>query len=130
MMSQMKRNRCGANLMESRQAEIVPGPTPQRGPPNTTGGHLPLCCGVKAQGNRVRTIDQTPRTLNILQWNAKGVQNKKVSLTNRLPQDKIDVACIQEIHLNAHHRFSIRGYQVMRYDREGHKGGVLILIRN
>lgn len=130
MMTRQKVYRYGANLVESRQAEIVPGPMPRRGPPNTTGGNLPLCCGVKAQGNRVKSIDQTPRTLNLLQWNAEGVLNKKMSLTKRLYEEKIDVACIQETHLNAHHRFSVRGFQAIRYDREGHKGGVLILVRN
>ena len=41
------------------------------------------------------------------------------------------MACIQETHLNTNHRFSIRGYQTFRLDREGrHKGGVLILVRN
>ena len=41
------------------------------------------------------------------------------------------MACIQETHLNTNHRFSVRGYQTFRLDREGrHKGGVLILVRN
>ena len=49
----------------------------------------------------------------------------------RLHRDKIDVACIQETHLNPNHRFSIRGYQTFRMDREGRqKGGVLILVKN
>ena len=87
----------------------------------TTGGHLPLCCGVKAQRSRLRAIDQTPRTLNILQWNAEGVYNKKASLTQRLHKDRIDVACIQETHLNANRTFSVEGYQATRFDREGHK---------
>ena len=129
-MPQMKINRYGANPVKSHQAVIVPGPLPRGGPPMTTGGHLPLCCGVKAQRSRLRAIDQTPRTLNILQWNAEGVYNKKASLTQRLHKDRIDVACIQETHLNANHKFSVRGYQATRFDREGHKGGVLILTRN
>ena len=41
------------------------------------------------------------------------------------------MACIQETHLNTSHRFSIRGYQTFRLDREGwYKGGVLILVQN
>ena len=77
--------------------------------------------------NHSKTI--TP--LNILQWNAEGVFNKKVPLTERLHKEDVDVACIQETHLNTNHRFSIRGYQTFRLDREGrHKGGVLILVRN
>ena len=66
-----------------------------------------------------------------MQWNAEGVFNKKVPLTERLHKEDVDVACIQETHLNTNHRFSIRGYQTFRLDREGrHKGGVLILVRN
>ena len=46
-------------------------------------------------------------------------------------QKNIDVACIQETHLNINHRFTIRGYQTLKMNREGrHKGGVLILVEN
>ena len=80
---------------------------------------------------RVPNHSKTIRPLNILQWNAEGVFNKKVPLTERLHEEDVDVACIQETHLNTNHRFSIRGYQTFRLDREGrHKGGVLILVRN
>uniref|UniRef100_A0A0B7BD04 Endonuclease/exonuclease/phosphatase domain-containing protein n=2 Tax=Arion vulgaris TaxID=1028688 RepID=A0A0B7BD04_9EUPU len=37
---------------------------------------------------------------------------------------------MQETHLNAQHRFGIRGYQSFKLDREGYKGGVLTLVRN
>ena len=86
--------------------------------------------GVNATGQKSPNHSKTIRPLNILQWNAEGVFNKKVPLTERLHKD-VDVACIQETHLNTNHRFSIRGYQTFRLDREGrHKGGVLILVRN
>ena len=50
---------------------------------------------------------------------------------SRLHKEDVDVACIQETHLNTNHRFFIRGYQTFRLDREGrHKGGVLILVQN
>ena len=66
------------------------------------------------------------RPLNILQWNAEGIYNKKVALTGRLHAEDIDVACIQETHLNPNHRFIVRGYQTFRMDRESrHKGGVV-----
>ena len=71
------------------------------------------------------------RPLSIQQWNVEGVFNKKFPFTERLHKEDVDVACIQETHLNTNHRFSIRGYQTFRLDREGrHKGGVLILVRN
>ena len=58
--------------------------------------------------------------------------NKKNILRNRLFEEDIDIACIQETHLNPNNMFSIRGYQpAFRVDREGrHKGGVLILVKN
>ena len=58
--------------------------------------------------------------------------NKKGLLRNRLIEEDIDIACIQETHLNPNNMFSIRGYQpAFRVDREGrHKGGIMILVKN
>ena len=130
--------RCGALPVESRRASRVPGPVPQKGPPHATGGHPVPMRGarfrrrrVNATGRRTSDPEETPRPLNILQWNAEGVYNKKIPLTERLHAEDIDVACIQETHLNTNRRFTVRGYQTFRMDREGrHKGGVLILVRN
>ena len=56
---------------------------------------------------------------------------KRFRITERLHKEDVDVACIQKTHVNANHRFSMRGYQTFRLDREGkHKGGVFILVRN
>ena len=124
--------------VRSRQAGRVPGLMPRGGPTHATGGHPAPQCGARprkrrayATGQRLPNSDNNTRPLNILQWNAEGVYQKKISLTERLHGDKIDVACIQETHLNPNHRFSIRGYQTFRMDSEGrHKGGVLILVKN
>jgi hypothetical protein len=48
------------------------------------------------------------------------------------------IYCLRALHhnflhttpLNSNHRFSVRGYQTFRLDREGHNGGVIILTRN
>ena len=128
----------GALPVSSRQAGRVPGLMPRGGPTPATGGHPAPQCGARPRKRRANATGQTnpnsdnnTRPLNILQWNAEGVYQKKISLTERLHGDKIDVACIQETHLNPNHRFSIRGYQTFRMDREGrHKGGVLILVKN
>ncbi|PVD27236.1 hypothetical protein C0Q70_12391 [Pomacea canaliculata] len=131
--------RYGALPVGSRQAGEVPGPAPQQGPPHDTGGHHAPMRGARLRRRRematgrkgTTTTEETLRPLNILQWNAEGVYNKKLALTERLHAEKIDVACIQETHLNPNHRFTIRGYQTFRMDREGrHKGGVLILVKN
>ena len=61
----------------------------------------------------------------------RGCLQQKNPLTERLHAENIDVACIQETHLNTNHRFTIRGYQTLKMNREGrHKGGVLILVKN
>ena len=128
--------RYGVLPVESRRAGGVPGPVPQKDPPKATGGHPVPMRGARLRKRRVNATGQkspdhckTIRPLNILQWNAEGVFNNKVPLTERLHKEDVDVACIQETHLNTNHRFSIRGYQTFRLDREGrHKGGVLILV--
>ena len=116
----------------------MPGPEPQRGPRTATGGHPLPARGarfrkrwVRATGHASTTNTEETRPLNILQWNAEGIYNKKLPFAERLNQEQIDVACVQETHLNPIHRFTIRGYQTFRMDREGrHKGGVLILVKN
>ena len=130
-----KLQRDGALPVESRRARRVPGPVPQKGPPQATGGHHAPMRGARHRRRRGNATgrpepDPAPRTLNVFQWNAEGIQNKKVSLTQRLRTENIDIACIQETHLNKGNKFSIRGYQTFRTDREGHKGGVLILVKN
>ena len=130
-------DRDGVLPVGSLQVGGVPGPMPQRGPPKATGGHRVPLRGARFRRRRVKATGQKgtntkeTRPLNILQWNAEGIYNKKLPLTERLHTEHIDVACIQETHLNPKHRFSIRGYQCFRMDREGrHKGGVLILVHN
>ena len=57
--------------------------------------------------------------------------HKKAALAERLKQEDIDIACIQETHLKENLRLNIRGYQVFRTDRkERTKGGIAILIKN
>ena len=86
------------------------GSSPRRSPPSATRG---------------------PKHLKILQWNAEGIQNKKMSLNERLKKEDIDIACIQETHLKDALRLHIRGYEVIRKDRKDRiKGGVAILVRN
>ena len=69
--------------------------------------------------------------LTTMQWNAEGVQKKKIVLQKFLKDNDVSICCIQETHLNPNLRFSIRGYTSYRNDRLGrHKGGVLTLVRN
>ena len=114
------------------QAVAAPGLLPRRGPPSTTSaGPFASACKVSGRDKRLNLADQEKESINILQWNAEGVWGKKEALKHRLHEQKIDVACLQETHLKNSHRFSIRGYQTFRKDREsGPKGGILILVKN
>ena len=103
--------RDGVLPVESRRAGRVPGPVPQKGPPRVTGGPPVPIPGARLRRRRVNATDRkkknnnnnkqtkipdpdrTTRPLNILQWNAEGVYNRKVSLTDRLHKEDIDVAC-------------------------------------
>ena len=131
-------SRDGAKSAKIHQTGKVPGPKPQGGPPLAPGGPRLPARGARYRKGRVRatghastTSTEESRPLNILQWNAEGIYNKKLPFAERLNQEQIDVACVQETHLNPTHRFTVRGYQTFRMDREGrHKGGVLILVKN
>ena len=112
----------GATPVESRQVGGVPGL--RRGPPNATGGTSASTCGAGRRDQRLHATGQKEdnkeqKTFKILQWNAAGILNKKEVLKNRLFEHQIDIACIQETHLtDKNPRFSIRGYQNFRIDRE------------
>ena len=75
--------------VESHRAGGVPGPVPQKDPPKATGGHPVLMRGARLRKRRVNATGQkspnhskTIRPLNILQWNAEGVFNKKFRSLN------------------------------------------------
>ena len=134
MMDNATISRDGARPLKSRRGGRVPGPAPQRGPPSATGGHLTTSWRTRRRGSRVNATGQNntePKPINILHWNAEGAYNKKLPLAQRLKKEEIHIACLQETHLKESQRFSMRGYQVYRQDREGRsKGGVAILVKN
>ena len=127
MAVQLTLDRCGVVLLDRGQGGTVPGPQPQRGPNSATdcGSVSPAVTG----GEQSR-ITGHPH-LRISQWNAEGIRNKKMELQNFLKTNNIDICCIQESHLNSMHRFSVRGYETFRQDRENRpKGGVVTLVKN
>ena len=123
MTMQSSLNRCSVVPLDLSQGG------PARGYSRTTsnqatGGSVDLV----SRGKQSRA---TAIRLRTMQWNAEGVQNKKMVLQNFLKVNNIDICCIQEAHLNPNLRFSVRGYTIYRHDRIGqHKGGVLTLVRN
>ena len=61
----------------------------------------------------------------------KKKQKKKLELQTFLKTHDIDVCCIQETPLSPNQRFSVRGFDTFRRDREhGLKRGLLILVKN
>ena len=115
------------------QASLVRNCGATQGPHCVTGGPSTPPRGARRRGHRKVTgqSKDQQRTLNIQQWNAEGVYQKKVALSERLQTEKIDIACIQETHLSENRRFTVRGYQTYRMDRENRsKGGILILVHN
>ena len=123
--------------LEIRQE--VPRPGYRTSPPFPTmrGGHpVPVSSRPRRRVNRNANgakngqQEEKRKYLNILQWNAEGLYRKTTALKQKLATENIHVACIQETHLNPNHRLSVRGYTSFRMDREGHKGGVLILVKN
>lgn len=69
--------------------------------------------------------------LNILNWNANGLKQKRSSFIVFLAQNNVDIACITETHLISTEKFTIPGYLVYRSDRDAPKasGGVAIIIK-
>ena len=118
-------SRYGAKSVESRRTDLASSPL-KKGSPRRSGGTLLSHRGTRAGESRLHDTG----TLKILQWNAEGLQHKKSALAKVLQDGKIDIACIQETHLNENMRCTIRGYQSFRKDRKGHKGGVIIFIKN
>ena len=106
------------------------GPPASKGPAQATGGSAYLGPRGK-QSNATGRSTLPPTAIRVVQWNAEGIQQKKTELQAFLRDEKIDVLCAQETHLNEGRRFFIRGYDTFRRDRtSGHKGGVLTLVRH
>lgn len=127
MATQTTLDRCGVVFLDRGRGETVPGPQPQRGP--TTVTDHGSATSPTSQGGQSKKCGKP--ALRIAQWNAEGVQRKKVELQRFLKENAIDVCCIQETHLKNTHRFFIRGYEVFRQDRENRpKGGLITLVRN
>ena len=128
-------NRNGAGPVRFPQAGAAPGSVPQRSPPSATGGPFVSPCGVRgrarrATGRKPSKIKELP-CINIMQWNAEGIGNKKDELEVFLHNNSINICCIQETHLEDGKPFKIRGYQVFLCGRKGRKkGGVMTLVRN
>ena len=102
--------RCGADPVMS-QAGAVPGPkaSMKMGPPSATRGQNPCSRFIKVRQRKRNKEHKTKRKpdppkkenqqlscLNVLQWNASAISNKKTELAHLLSERDIHVALIQE----------------------------------
>lgn len=62
-------------------------------------------------------------SLNLCQWNANGITNKKEELLHFLEEHRIDVLLLSETHLKPSLQLKFRNYNVIRNDRPGRNGG-------
>eukprot|EP00088_Acartia_fossae_P070989 TRINITY_DN9640_c0_g1_i1.p1 TRINITY_DN9640_c0_g1~~TRINITY_DN9640_c0_g1_i1.p1 ORF type:complete len:283 (+),score=46.28 TRINITY_DN9640_c0_g1_i1:36-884(+) len=73
-----------------------------------------------------RVLVGPDKEIKILQWNCNGVRKKRTVLKDFMYKEKIDIAFLQESHLNPHHKFDLGpDYVIHRKDRHTHKGGVI-----
>ena len=69
--------------------------------------------------------------LNLLNWNANGLKEKKSVFLDFLLRHNIDIACVSETHFIPTQQFKIGGYNIYRTDRLAPhaSGGVAIFIK-
>ena len=158
MITQLDQNkRDGACPLEIHQVGGVPNSEPRRSSPKllavpltSRGGRRRkgnTCISVQNFKNARKVIQKRPGKrdtalpkkvskkvvppLKVMQWNAEGVSPKKEALAKFLNENKVDICCVQETHLQNGKTFKIRGYQCIRNDRDGRrKGGIMTLVRN
>ncbi|RUS73113.1 hypothetical protein EGW08_019135 [Elysia chlorotica] len=73
-----KLSRYGARPVVTAKAGAVPGPQPRKGPPSTTGGSSDRPCEARRSGSKA-TGKTKDNALNIMHWNAEGVNSKRAS---------------------------------------------------
>ena len=107
MTGKHKNPRYGARSPVMSQAGAAPGPMPRGGPPHITRGQ-PCSRYVKVRQRKRNKEHKTRRKpdppkkeqhqscLNILQWNASAISNKRTELAHLLSERDIHVALIQE----------------------------------
>lgn len=70
------------------------------------------------------------KPLIILNFNANGLKNQLLEFTKFLQDNTVDIACVNETHLNRTDNIKIKNYKIYRTDRENKPGGgTAILIK-
>ena len=81
----------------------------------------------------IRIFSKQRDGLKVCHLNAQSIVKKIDELRNLFENSGVDVVCISETWLSKHILdgiYSVRGYRLLRVDREGHGGGVAIYVRN
>ena len=71
----------------------------------------------------------SPKCINILQWNAQSLYAQEDELKHHLckSQNKVDIICIQESWLKPSKSYNIPGYNSIRCDRLSKSGGGTVI---
>jgi len=75
----------------------------------------------------------TNKAINIILWNANGVNQHKHGLLNFLNENKIHIALITETHLTKSIKFKLPGYSIYQadhLDHTAHAGAVIAIFTN
>lgn len=67
---------------------------------------------------------------SVLQWNVCSIKTRKIYLETLLFSNKIQIALLSETWLKTQEPFNIKGYDIIRCDRQDGYGGSCILIKN
>lgn len=67
----------------------------------------------------------------VMFWNARGVRNKLFELSNLILTDDLDIIAVNETFLDQNITLpSLPGYNVVRFDKTNHSGGLMFIIKN
>lgn len=73
--------------------------------------------------------DKDRQTLNILQWNARGLKQKMTELKQEMEESKVKIACIQESSLKEDALSAkFYGYTPLNVSRINRRGGGLVTL--
>ncbi|KAL1447273.1 hypothetical protein WDU94_012420 [Cyamophila willieti] len=92
-----------------------PSAQPSQSPPTPSSDDA----SVPLLDSLLDTLNQPPvHKLALLNWNANGIDKKKMIFTDFLVRHNIDIACVTETHLTSCQKFKIANYKIYRNDRE------------
>lgn len=69
-------------------------------------------------------------TLKIIQWNARSAYSNTKSIRQLLDEENFDIAIISETWYKPDYDVRLNGFNIIRKDRPGGKGGVAIFVSN